>query len=189
MYLVVGLGNPGKEYRETRHNLGFRVLEELYRGDWEEGDLYRYAEWELEGMPVVLIEPLTYMNRSGLAVGDAVERWGMTPEEVLVVLDDVNLPLGRLRLRMKGGDGGHRGLASVIEALGSECFPRLRLGVGRPEDGDLVKYVLSPFDEEELQVVREMVEGAAEAVRRFVREGPEAAMRWANTLGAGKEGK
>lgn len=185
MYLIVGLGNPGEKYRETRHNLGFWVLDILYGGGWEEAELYRYAEWMLEGVPVVLIEPLTYMNRSGLAVGEAVERWEVRLGRLLVILDDVNLPLGRLRLRLKGSDGGHKGLASVIEALGSEEFPRLRLGIGRPADGDLITYVLSPF-EEELGAVREMVGRAAEVVRRFVRDGPEAAMGWANVQVEGK---
>ncbi|RKY64956.1 MAG: aminoacyl-tRNA hydrolase [Candidatus Latescibacterota bacterium] len=179
--LVVGLGNPGEEYEGTRHNLGFRVLDSLYEGDWEEEELYMYAEQELEGAGVVLLKPLTYMNLSGLAVKEASERWDVPPERILVVSDDVDLPLGRLRMRLKGGPGGHKGLASVVDALGTEGFPRLRLGIGRPREGDLVSYVLSPFGEEELREVEDMVERAAEAVRKFLGEGPEAAMTWANT--------
>lgn len=179
--LVVGLGNPGEGYEKTRHNLGFYVLDSLYDGDWEKEEIYMYAEQEMGGAAVVLIKPLTYMNLSGLAVKDASERWKVPPELILVVSDDVDLPLGRLRLRLRGGPGGHKGLASVVSALGTQEFPRLRLGIGRPREGDLVSYVLSPFEEEELREVEDMVERAAEAVRKFLREGPEAAMRWANT--------
>lgn len=175
------MGNPGKDYEKTRHNLGFRVLDSLYGGGWEEEELYMYAEQELEGADVVLLKPLTYMNLSGTAVKDASERWEVPPERTLVVSDDVDLPLGRLRMRLKGGPGGHKGLASVADALGTQEFPRLRLGIGRPSEGDLVRYVLSPFGEDELKEVEEMVERAAEAVRKFLREGPEAAMTWANT--------
>jgi len=177
----VGLGNPGKEYEGSRHNAGSLVVAGLAdecgirlsagRGDFVGG------RGRCAGEPVMLVVPLTYMNASGRAVAQALDEAEAGPGELLVVCDDVDLPLGQLRLRAAGGDGGHRGLASVIAALGTEEFARLRLGVGRPpEGGDTADYVLDAFSVEEGATVREMVERGAEAVRTMLREGIEQAM-------------
>ena len=177
----MGLGNPGKEYEGSRHNAGSLVVAGLAdecgirlsagRGDFVGG------RGRCAGEPVMLVVPLTYMNASGRAVAQALDEAEAGPGELLVVCDDVDLPLGRLRLRAAGGDGGHRGLASVIAALGTEEFARLRLGVGRPpEGGDTADYVLDAFSVEEGATVREMVERGAEAVRTMLREGIEQAM-------------
>ncbi|HEV2854847.1 MAG TPA: aminoacyl-tRNA hydrolase [Thermoanaerobaculia bacterium] len=194
MRLILGLGNPGEEYRATRHNVGFRVAEELARR-WEipldRLDCNALAgskalgEAPLGGNPgdqtVLLAKPQTYMNRSGYAARCFAERFGLEPSAVLVVYDEVNLPLGKLRLRRSGSPAGHRGLESVIENLRSADVPRLRLGVapreGRPPGGeDLVEFVLSPFAPEELEAVDEMVRRAADACETWVREGAEVAM-------------
>ena len=177
----MGLGNPGKEYEGSRHNAGSLVVAGLAdecgirlsagRGDFVGG------RGRCAGEPVMLVVPLTYMNASGRAVAQALDEAEAGPGELLVVCDDVDLPLGRLRLRAAGGDGGHRGLASVIAALGTEEFARLRLGVGRPpEGGDTADYVLDAFSVDEGATVREMVERGAEAVRTMLREGIEQAM-------------
>jgi peptidyl-tRNA hydrolase, PTH1 family len=178
-HLVVGLGNPGAEYRATRHNVGFRVVEELARR-W--GAVPVRGECNarlLSAEPALLVQPQTYMNRSGYAVRCLVERHGVQPENVLVVLDEVALPLGRLRLRAAGSPGGHRGLESVLEQLQSDQVPRLRLGVragDEPPAGEaLVDFVLAPFMAAEEEIVAAMVLRAADAVEAWRQEGPDLA--------------
>lgn len=182
--LVVGLGNPGERYRMTRHNLGFLVVERIaaeWKVSWRDRAFAAETEWfspaDCAGVRLKLAKPLTYMNRSGLAVARLVEQEGIIPEQLLVVCDDVNLPFGKLRIRLKGSDGGHNGLASIIEALGTEEFPRLRVGIGSNfEPGGMVDYVLSEFEREEQEKLPEVLERAARAVRAFACEGPERAM-------------
>lgn len=179
--LVVGLGNPGEEYRETRHNLGFRVVEALVRGLDATPVRVECNALVRQSPDAALAQPMTYMNRSGYAVRCLAERHRVEPADVLIVYDDVHLPLGRLRYRGKGGPGGHRGMASVIENLRSDEVPRLRLGVG-PEGAevageDLSDYVLTPFAAEDRPRVQELVERAAEACLSWLREGPETVMR------------
>src|SRR5215203_7078051 len=188
MRLILGLGNPGEEYRDTRHNVGFRVVEELARR-WETpidrldcNSLTGRSLLEEAGEGgVLLARPQTYMNRSGYAARCFAERYGIDPAAVLVVYDEVNLPLGKIRLRRSGSPAGHRGLESVIENLRTAEVPRLRLGVspeaGRPTGGEeLVEFVLTPFGPEEREAVDEMVRRAADACEAWVREGIEAAM-------------
>ena len=184
MLVCVGLGNPGCCYAETRHNLGFMVLDAL-AGDlevrWkEEKGFYFTAEGTIGDAPFRMVKPTTYMNRVGMSVREVMERYAVPPDRILVVVDDVNLPLGRLRLRRKGSAGGHNGLASIIAQVGSEDFPRLRLGIGMPEADDLIEYVLGAFDEAEWPTVREAIDRAVEGIRRFVSEGPDAAMNFCN---------
>lgn len=181
MKMVVGLGNPGPEYRGTRHNLGFEVLEELARRHrvrrQEQRDQALVAWLELDGEQVVLVKPLTYMNLSGNAVRALQKRHGLSLQHLLVVCDDLDLPLGRLRLRQSGGAGGHRGLASVISALGSNEFSRLRVGVGRPPGREeVVDYVLGRFAPEERETAAAAVRRAADAVETWLRCGIEEAM-------------
>lgn len=181
MRLVVGLGNPGTRYRATRHNVGFLVVDRILEstgGRWRAAtDEAVSAEIVLEGRPLTLLKPLTFMNLSGRAVADAVDAKSIDRSEVMVVFDDVWLPLGTLRLRERGSDGGHNGLASVIDALGSKDVPRLRIGI-RPE-GDienLADFVLASFDDNELPVVDAAVDQAVEATRVVLRDGMERAM-------------
>ncbi|MDZ7373943.1 MAG: aminoacyl-tRNA hydrolase [candidate division KSB1 bacterium] len=183
-WLIVGLGNPGARYAGTRHNLGFRVVErmgEKWGAAWQTVGQAVETGWFLlpqcEGVRVKLLKPLTYMNRSGNAVRETVRRESLAPYELLVVCDDVHLPFGKLRIRLKGSDGGHNGLASVIAALGTEEFPRLRIGIGSDfAPGEMVAYVLSDFRPEEERELPEVIERAVEAAAVFVCEGPEKAM-------------
>ena len=177
--LVLGLGNPGVDYRVTRHNIGFRVIEEVARrhgvSDWEQRPSCELAVITA-GRFVLLSRPLTYMNRSGEAMRWLLEEFGLTPESMLVVVDDVDLPLANLRLRRSGGPGTHNGLRSLCEEVGTG-FPRLRVGV-RGDDmiGDLADYVLSSFTEEEANAAQAAVERAADAVESVLSGGFEAAM-------------
>lgn len=178
---VVGLGNPGERYRDTRHNLGFRVVEALAaRLDAPLGRSECNARVGEAAGGLLLAAPQTFMNRSGYALRCLVERHGFEPGEALVVYDDVALPLGRLRLRPGGSPGGHRGMESVVENLRTDRIPRLRLGCagegGTPAGEELVGYVLSPFRSEEREAAEEMVERAADACETWLREGIEAAM-------------
>jgi len=177
---VVGLGNPGARYAATRHNLGFRVLDAFAEGlhpVWSSEGSYRCAVVASEGQEVALVKPATFMNASGVAVREALSRFGAAPEDLLVIVDDVQLPLGRIRIRRKGSDGGHNGLLSIIECLGTSAFPRLRLGVGAPPEGEeMIGYVLGVFAPHEQGAVSEMVGRAADALRVVLREGIEKAM-------------
>ena len=177
--LVLGLGNPGVDYRVTRHNIGFSVIEEVARrhgvSDWEQRPSCELAVITA-GRFVLLSRPLTYMNRSGEAMRWLLEEFGLTPESMLVVVDDVDLPLANLRLRRSGGPGTHNGLRSLCEEVGTG-FPRLRVGVrGDDMTGDLADYVLSSFTEEEADAAQAAVERAADAVESVLSGGFEAAM-------------
>lgn len=179
--LVVGLGNPGREYERTRHNLGYLVVDELGRRfgieRWKTKDAARQAYDAAR--KVVLVQPTSYMNLSGAPVR-LISSWYRTPPDgVLVIADDMDLPFGKLRMRPHGGHGGHNGLRSVIATIG-EGFPRIRIGVGRPQD-DAVDHVLTPFDESERARVPAIVKAAADAAQLWLAEGIDAAMRFANT--------
>jgi PTH1 family peptidyl-tRNA hydrolase len=181
MHLVVGLGNPGDRYRDTRHNVGFEVVDALTEraapGVPRSDSAWWALETTLEAHPVVLLKPLTFMNRSGLAVAAALERWGAAVDRLVVVVDDVALPTGRLRVRPRGSHGGHNGLRSIEEALGTRDFARVRIGVGSdPQGPGLADYVLSGFPSRDILTVRRAVGRAAEAVLAVLREGVEAAM-------------
>jgi|KBSMisStaDraftv2_1062788.scaffolds.fasta_scaffold199762_2 peptidyl-tRNA hydrolase, PTH1 family len=178
MKAIVGLGNPGREYAGTRHNIGFEVIDEVARR-WN----VRLRPWKsaadlavVTGRSAVLVEPQTFMNLSGDAVGRVAAFHKLEPADVLVVVDEVQLPLGRIRLRRSGSSGGHNGLKSIIQHIGTE-FPRLRIGVGRGDPKwDLADHVLSRFGREEREAVAEAVNRAADAVEMFVDEGIEVAM-------------
>ena len=185
--LVVGLGNPGDRYAGTRHNAGFqvvdRILEKLRRADAKPEHQYdcHFHTLRHAGRPLVLAKPLTFMNLSGEAVAKLVRGLEVTPAELLVVADFLDLPLGRLRMRANGGAGGHRGVASVIAELGTDAFPRLWVGVGHPGEGGgaVVDHVLSTWDPQEHDAAGRALEAAAEAVLMAVRHGVAATMnRW-----------
>ena len=181
MRLIVGLGNPGEKYRRTRHNVGFMLADALageFGGHhwYEEADAL-VSEAEIAGEPVLVVKPQTFMNRSGASVAELVSAHGVASGDVMVVVDDVAIELGTLRIRERGGHGGHNGLRSIIELLGTEDFPRLRIGIRRGEvQGDLADYVLAPFPEEDVLVVQEAVGFAVEAVEWAMREGTASAM-------------
>ena len=187
--VVVGLGNPGKRYRHTRHNMGFMLLDRLGgRRDlaWARPDNdYDLAETSLGATHMFLVRPRTYMNRSGRAVRRFCERLPCEPRDLLVACDDIALTLGQIRLRRRGSDGGHNGLASIIDALGTEEFPRLRMGIGRPEPGvDPADYVLDPFPDGEWGGADACLDRARSCVQVLIEQGLDRAMNEFNAGGA-----
>ena len=180
--LIVGLGNPGPEYAGTRHNAGFMVIDRLLAGcpagRFEERHTASSSVWagKFRGRALLLQKPLTFMNLSGQAVALLARRSGIQPESILVISDDLDLPVGRLRLRNGGADGGHNGLKSIIAELGSSSFRRLRIGIGRPKPGETVDYVLSKFEGEEERRFEASLAAAAEAVRTVLTGGMARAM-------------
>jgi peptidyl-tRNA hydrolase, PTH1 family len=189
--LIVGLGNPGPEYADTRHNLGFKVVEELARRHRVKlrNDAKRKARVAkiLDiGDGVLVAQPTTFMNLSGWAVRDIASFHKVTSPDLLVVIDDADLPLGRLRIRRRGSAGGHNGLKSIIQELGTVEFPRLRIGVGR-QPGELRNHVLGRFDAEEQAKIGAAVGRAADAAELFAREDILAAMNRFNAVQAAEE--
>jgi PTH1 family peptidyl-tRNA hydrolase len=184
---VVGLGNPGRKYDRTRHNLGFSVVDRLAADN--EIAVNRelcdalVGEWATEQGPVLLVKPQTYMNRSGDAVAALLKKFHSPPEEIIVVYDDLDLPFGRIRIRPRGGAGGHRGLRSIIERTGGASFCRVRIGIGRPPEGvDPEEFVLERFQAEEYGELAEIVPRAAQAVCALLVDGAERAMERFNRV-------
>jgi len=183
-YLITGLGNPGDEYADTRHNIGFRVVETLARRGEVSFEDRRYgfvARMQHRGRWLVLLKPTTYVNLSGRAVHYWLKKEKLGPDRLLVVADDIALPFGRLRLRPKGGDGGHNGLASIIQILGTQEFARLRFGIGHNfPPGRQVDYVLGEWTDEEKKELPAHIDHAAEAVLSFATIGLERTMNLYN---------
>jgi peptidyl-tRNA hydrolase, PTH1 family len=180
-HLIVGLGNPGPEYRSTRHNVGFRVLDllgERHRiriQQFERRALVGYGS--IDQVRVGLVQPQTYMNLSGESVAPLLRQHNLQPADLIVVVDEVNLPVGRVRVRPEGSAGGHNGLKSLIQHLRTDAFPRVRLGVGGPpQGGDLVQHVLSGFGRDDQEPLARGLDEAADAVECILAEGLEAAM-------------
>lgn len=186
MFCIVGLGNPGIEYKQTRHNAGFLVVDQVadhYRACFQKkGFESLYVKMTIEERTVLLVKPQTYMNCSGRAVFSLVNYFKIARQEVLVIYDDLDLPLGAIRMRLSGSAGGHRGLASIINQLGTSEFTRLRIGIGRPDEEarSVSDFVLSPFKGNERAVFDESIERAKLAVISFVTEGPNYAMNHFN---------
>jgi len=181
---IVGLGNPGAQYKGTRHNVGFAVLDELARRasvEFESAPADALmARWRRTDEPVLLVKPLTYMNLSGQAVGELSRYFKIEPVDLLIVVDEVQLPLGKLRARARGSAGGHNGLKSVIAHLGDN-YGRLRLGVGRGDSRrDLADHVLARFDKDEAADAERMISRAADAAETFITSGIAAVMNQFN---------
>ena len=182
--LIVGLGNPESKYEGTRHNAGFMFAERLltklpraFREHRVHGFQSYYWKGTYAGAPLMIQTPLTYMNLSGEAVAPLMRSEGIAPDEVLVVHDDMDIPLGRIRIRKGGGSAGHNGIKSLIEEIGGEGFHRIRIGVGHAESrGDVIDYVLSEFSESEKAVFGRVLDGAAEAAVLMLRRGVAMAM-------------
>ncbi|MCW5942609.1 MAG: aminoacyl-tRNA hydrolase [Fimbriimonadaceae bacterium] len=180
--MIVGLGNPGPNYAGTRHNVGFEVVEELARRHRLPLNRSKHSglcgSGAIEGTPVVLLKPLTYMNLSGRSVVAHARDHELAPDRILVVADDLDLPTGKVRMRPKGSAGGHNGHKSVIEKLGTTEYPRLRIGIGC--EGPAIDHVLSRFDPEERPLIRDAVARAADSVEVLLRDGLEKAISFAN---------
>jgi PTH1 family peptidyl-tRNA hydrolase len=183
-YCILGIGNPGPEYTDTKHNVGWWVVEELARRHHVSLDRERlrcrYGRKNIAGRDVVLAEPLTFVNASGEAALRLALFFRLPPQRFIVTLDDLNLQPGQLRLRCSGSDGGHLGLRSVLQAFGTQEVPRLRVGIGAPQPGvSAVEWVLSPFSEEVLEVIRAAVQRAADCLEVALAEGlPQAMQRF-----------
>ncbi|MGM9566096.1 aminoacyl-tRNA hydrolase [Evtepia sp.] len=181
-WLVVGLGNPGPKYEWTRHNMGFLVIDELAERERIPVQKLKYRALTntavIGGRSVLLMKPTTYMNLSGESVGEAARFYKIPPERVLVISDDVALPQGKLRVRRSGSAGGHNGLKNIISHLGSDQFPRIKVGVGgKPHpDHDMADWVLGKFTGQDRKVMEEAIARAADAVTLFLEQGPDQAM-------------
>lgn len=176
MPLIVGLGNIGEKYADTRHNIGFAIVDQLagaLSASMEEADEpFLIGVGRFKGVKTILIQPTTWMNNSGKAVLKACRMFHYLPSDILVCYDDVNLATGKIRLRKEGSAGGHNGVQSIIDHLGTRQFPRLRFGISNNYPrGKQSDYVLSPFDDEEVPVIRESINDAVEAALCFIREG------------------
>ena len=179
--LIAGLGNPGPEYAATRHNIGFMVVDQLaaqFGSVWE-----RSSKWDAVSAKcgaVLMVKPLSFMNRAGYPLFAVAQFYKVQPQEILIVLDDFALPLGHLRLRARGGPGGHHGLESIIVQFGTEEIPRLRIGIGAAPREDWADYVLGRFFDEEKPIVRSTIERAVEALKCAIDKGLVSAMNTFN---------
>ena len=188
--LVTGLGNPGTEYARTPHNVGFRVADRIaercsatWRAESRFTGLVAKAKWN--GMDILLLKPQTFRNLSGESVGRLARYYNVAPADLVVVSDDADLPVGRLRVRPEGGTGGHRGLQSITEVLGTKAFARVRVGIGRPSHGgELAAHVLGRLGPEEEEVLRRAEDAAAEAALCVLSRGVDEAMNTFNAEGA-----
>lgn len=186
MFIIAGLGNPTDRYTNTRHNAGFRVIDELAKRNNIPLNNKKFnavcGNGVIGGSKVLLLKPQTYMNNSGESIRAAVDFYKLDPEtELLIIYDDISLDIGQLRIRAKGSAGGHNGIKSIIEHLGSQAFPRVKVGVGaKPAGFDLADYVLSVFPEEERAAIQEGIEDAAKATELILNDSIEAAMNQYN---------
>lgn len=194
MRLIVGLGNPGKQYAGSRHNIGFMVIEMLAKifpvsplppNNWS-----HLCQASIQGQSVLLVQPQTYMNRSGIAVKEVLRQYQESPEQIIVIYDDLDLDVGRLRIRTRGGHGGHKGAKSIIEHLETNEFARIRIGIGRPHSeespqgslmrNDVVDYVLQPFQQDEQEIINAVMKRSIDAVELIVTDQINMAMNLHN---------
>ena len=193
MKLIVGLGNPSNKFEYTRHNVGFDVID-LFRHELQLGKNFRkehhslVIEGQLESNRLLLAKPQTFMNSSGIAVQALVLDYEIPLEDIIVIYDDLNLELGLLRIRRSGSAGGHKGVKSIIESLGNQSFPRIRIGIGQPsQDTEVIDYVLSRFTSKEREEIEKAEQSAVEALKIMILEGVEPAMNKFNTRQKDKE--
>ncbi len=181
---VVGLGNPGKKYEKTRHNIGFVVADALASALKCKKNLKECCfsfVYDCKDHDLLIVKPQTYMNNSGIAVKNLIEDYRLKPDEILVIYDDLDLPLGKIRLRKSGSSGGHRGVQSIIENIKTQNFPRLKIGIGRPiSKREVVDYVLSPFSKEESLIVEKVVSVAVECLLNVLKYGIDKSLNTCN---------
>ncbi|NPA13302.1 MAG: aminoacyl-tRNA hydrolase [Aquificae bacterium] len=180
---IIGLGNPGKQYENTRHNVGFMVADvvaSLLKCKKTKEKAFSHI-YICPDHDLIIAKPQTYMNNSGVAVKNILEDFNLKPEEILVVFDDLDLPLGTIRLRKKGSSGGHRGMKSIIENIKTENFPRLKIGIGRPaRKEDVANYVLSPFSKDEKLLVEKVIQSAGQCLLNVLQYGVDNSMNMCN---------
>lgn len=180
MKLIVGLGNPGERYKFSPHNLGFMVVDKMaynYKTHFRKSlSKLETAEFRLGLEKIILAKPLTFMNLSGIAVSEILKTKRIKENNLLIVCDDVNLSLGKIRIRRRGSDGGHLGLRSIIEELRTQGFSRLRIGIGKEKIADISRYVLERFSKEDLELTESVVNRAVDAILFFIKEGIDKAM-------------
>jgi PTH1 family peptidyl-tRNA hydrolase len=179
MWIVAGLGNPGKRYSRTRHNIGFMVVEEIasrHRINLKDKEGYRIGKGIIEGHDILLIEPLLYMNMSGLVIKNILRKFNISPQNLLLIHDDLDMEIGRLRIKKTGSSGGHKGVESIIQSIDSRDFVRLKIGISREEGISSEDYVLSRFKRNEIPTVKDIIQKTADAVSSIVSEGVEKAM-------------
>lgn len=183
-FVFFGLGNPGSEYDNTRHNIGFKVLDILarkYEASWKSDRLAEVAEIKIRGKYILLVKPQTYMNLSGRAVQYWLQKNKTDKSNLVVITDDLALPLGKLRLKTRGSDGGHNGLKNINEVLGTQDYPRLRFGIGSEfSKGHQVDFVLGKWNEDEAKIVDEAIDNAIKGLEMLVNIGPERTMNEVN---------
>jgi PTH1 family peptidyl-tRNA hydrolase len=196
LYLVAGLGNPGKDYAQTRHNAGFLAVEKFgarFRANWQNEAKFRskIGRVEVGGHKVVLCEPQTFMNSSGEAVAAVKQFFKIAPERILVVVDDADLPFGQVRMRTEGSSGGHHGLESVQEHLGTQKYSRLRIGIGRTADNarEITGYVLGRFNSSDMDLLGKVLARVSEQIECFILDGPQKAMSQFNGAVDAQKGK
>lgn len=185
MYLIIGLGNPEAEYSKTRHNMGFNTINKIaqqYNIEINKNKFQGlYESAIIEGQKVILVKPQTYMNLSGNCVKQIADFYKIPKEEILVIYDDMDIEPGKIKIRKKGSSGGHNGVKSIIQMLGTEEFPRIRIGIGRPEhNGDEINYVIGAIPEEQIPILDEGVKKAKEAVIEILKNGIDSAMNKLN---------
>lgn len=189
MFLIVGLGNPGLQYENTRHNIGFKVIDNIAKEYNIEINRQKfkgvYGEGFINGEKVILLKPSTYMNLSGESIREVVDFYKLTCEDIVVIYDDISLDVGRLRIREKGSAGGHNGIKSIIAHLGTDVFPRIKVGVGQP-NVDLVNYVLGKFTDKEMEVLSESIDASTKAVSEIIKDDVKSAMNKFNGFKATK---
>lgn len=180
MYIIVGLGNPGKEYEKTRHNTGFMVIDEIanYMGIEVNKNKFKakIGEGIIKGEKVILVKPQTYMNNSGESIIELIKYYKIDLDKLIVIYDDVDLDVGRIRIRKSGSAGTHNGMRSIVDYLDSTAFPRIRVGIGKNQVGDLVNHVLGKFNSEEIEIMSESIDKASEAAKIIISEGIDIAM-------------
>jgi PTH1 family peptidyl-tRNA hydrolase len=183
MWVIAGLGNPGRKYSRTRHNIGFMVVEEVaqrYKIDLKEKKTYRVGRGSAGVCEVLLLEPLLYMNMSGAPIKKMMFKFSIRPENLIVIHDDLDMATGKLRIRKTGSSGGHKGIESVIQDIGTKDFIRVKIGIGREEGIPAEEYVLGKFKRHELGAIRDAISDAADAIDMIVSEGADRAMNRVN---------
>ncbi len=183
MWLIAGLGNPGRKYSKTRHNIGFMVLDEVahrYNIEFTDKKEYRIGKGFIEDKQILLVAPLLYMNLSGIAINNVLKKYTIQTQNLIVVYDDLDMETGKIRIRKTGSSGGHKGVESIISNLGSKDFIRVKIGIGREPGVPAEKYVLSKFNKDEITIIKDSINTVVDAIVTIINEGVDKAMNFYN---------